>query len=130
MECVPYLFAFDLFNRGYYWEAHETWESLWQACGRSGRTADFLKALIKLAAAGVKVREGQLAGVRSHARRAAQLVEQLQAQSPSGQVRFLGVDLLELAGFCRQVIASPPPCAAAGNIVFEHLLLPAETAPP
>jgi hypothetical protein len=127
MKCVPYLFAFDLFNHGYYWEAHETWESLWHGCGRSGRTADFLKALIKLAAAGVKVREGQPAGVRSHARRAAQLVEQLRAQPPSGQARFLGVDLPELAGFCRQLMASPPACIDAGNIVFERLLLPAET---
>src|SRR6185295_8264016 len=50
-----YLFACDLFNQGYYWEAHEVWESLWVACGRRGATADFLKGLIKLAAAGVKV---------------------------------------------------------------------------
>src|SRR4051812_36882722 len=51
-----YLFACDLFNFGFYWESHEVWESLWQACGRSGPTADFLKGLIKLAAAGVKAR--------------------------------------------------------------------------
>ena len=49
-----YLLGCDLFNHGYYWEAHETWEGLWNACGRSGTTADFLKGLIKLAAAGVK----------------------------------------------------------------------------
>src|SRR5262249_41594058 len=45
-----YLFGLDLFNHGYYWEAHEAWESLWHACGRRGLTADFLKGLIKLAA--------------------------------------------------------------------------------
>ena len=66
--CTPYLYALDLFNHGYYWEAHEEWETLWQACGRVGLTADFLKALIKLAAAGVKAREGKPAGVCSHAR--------------------------------------------------------------
>src|SRR5512147_3198710 len=38
-----YLFGCDLFNHGYYWEAHEVWEGLWKACGRSGTTADFLK---------------------------------------------------------------------------------------
>ena len=64
-----YLYAIDLFNHGYYWEAHEAWESLWHACGRTGRIADFLKGLIKLAAAGVKVREGRPAGVVGHARR-------------------------------------------------------------
>src|SRR4051812_46787890 len=57
-----YLFACDLFNFGYYWEAHELWEAEWQACGRLGVTAEMLKGLIKLAAAGVKAREGRAAG--------------------------------------------------------------------
>jgi hypothetical protein len=68
-----YGYALDLFNHGFYWEAHEVWESLWHACGRRGPTADFLKGLIKLAAAGVKAREGRAAGVRQHALRAAEL---------------------------------------------------------
>ncbi len=43
------------------------------ACGRPpGPTADVLRGLIKLAAAGVKVREGREPGVRTHARRAAE----------------------------------------------------------
>ena len=54
-----------LFNAGYYWEAHEVWEGLWHAYGRRGVLADVIKALIKLAAAGVKVREGQEHGVRT-----------------------------------------------------------------
>src|SRR5688500_11645065 len=57
-QSQPYLFGFDLVNRGFYWEAHEVWEGLWHACGRSGPTADLLKGLIQLAAAGVKVRQG------------------------------------------------------------------------
>jgi predicted metal-dependent hydrolase len=63
----------DLFNHGYYWEAHEAWEGLWHACGRKGTTADFLKGLIQLAAAGVKHLEGKPDGRKSHARRAAEL---------------------------------------------------------
>jgi len=70
-ECLPYLHALDLFNHGFYWEAHEVWEGLWHACGRRGPTADFLKGLIHLAAAGVKVRQGLEAGVISHAQKAA-----------------------------------------------------------
>ena len=31
-----YLFGIDLFNHGYYWEAHEVWEGLWHAAGRAG----------------------------------------------------------------------------------------------
>src|SRR5262245_34205362 len=70
---AAYLYAIDLFNHGFYWEAHEAWEALWHAAGRKGATADFLKGLIKLAAAGVKMREGRSAGVRQHAERAAEL---------------------------------------------------------
>src|SRR5437879_3265888 len=44
-SCRTYLYGLDLFNHGYYWEAHEVWEGLWIACGRSGITADFLKGL-------------------------------------------------------------------------------------
>ena len=38
-----WLYAFDLFNHGFYWEAHEAWESLWHTARRSGATADLLK---------------------------------------------------------------------------------------
>jgi hypothetical protein len=71
--------ATALFNAGYYWEAHESWENLWQAAGRSGPTADLLKALIKFAAAGVKAREGNAAGVARHAARAAELLQRVAA---------------------------------------------------
>ncbi len=73
-ECRPYLYGLDLFNFGYYWEAHETWEQIWHAAGRSGPLADFIKGLIKLAAAGVKARERRPEGVRRHALRAAELL--------------------------------------------------------
>jgi uncharacterized protein len=70
-----WLWAIDLFNHGFYWEAHEAWEGLWHAAGRRGPTADFLKGLIKLAAAGVKAHEGRPEGVKLHAARAAELLE-------------------------------------------------------
>ncbi|HEY2413038.1 MAG TPA: DUF309 domain-containing protein [Pirellulaceae bacterium] len=76
-----YLYAIDLFNHGFYWEAHEEWESLWHAAGRSGPTADFLKCLIKLAAAGVKLREGRAPGVKQHSRRSAELITLAAASS-------------------------------------------------
>jgi hypothetical protein len=66
-DSSPYLRACRLFNAGYYWEAHEEWESLWHAQGRAGPVAEVVKGLIKLAAAGVKVREGRPIGVASHA---------------------------------------------------------------
>src|SRR4029078_3777079 len=36
---ATYLYAIDLFNHGFYWEAHEAWEALWHAAGRQGATA-------------------------------------------------------------------------------------------
>jgi len=64
--CEPYLWGLDLFNRGFYWEAHEAWEPLWAgARGRPEQHA-FLQALIALAAAGFKAREGIAGGVAAH----------------------------------------------------------------
>ncbi len=92
-DCRPYLFGLDLFNAGYPWESHVQWESLWLAAGRRGLMADFLKGLIKLAAAGVKEREGKSEGVKGHARRAAELFRGVQACAGN---RFLGLSLPEL----------------------------------
>jgi hypothetical protein len=76
-ENETYLYAIDLFNHGYYWEAHEAWELLWHAAGHHGQMADFLKGLIKLAAAGVKFREGNETGVERHLIRASELFSAL-----------------------------------------------------
>ena len=86
-----FCFAVDLFNAGYYWEAHEAWEELWIAAGRSGVLADFLKGLIKLAAAGVKAREGQTNGVKRHALRAAELFRTVQTTMAESQPRYCGL---------------------------------------
>ena len=93
-------YAIDLFHHGYYWEAHETWEALWNAAGRQGEVAELLKGLIKLAAAGVKVRQGMPDGVRSHTARAQGHFEGL-LQRGAGDMdgRFCGFDLAALCGF-------------------------------
>ncbi len=122
-HCRPYLRGLDLFNHGYYWEAHEMWESLWHACGRRGRSADFLKGLIKLAAAGVKVREGQRRGVVDHARAAADLFRRIGNSDES----CFGLRLGELVDFAEAVAANPPlarDSAAAVEIVFAVTLRP------
>lgn len=85
-DSTDYLDAIDLFNHGYPWEAHEAWERLWIAAGRRGETADFLKGLIKLAAAAVKQREERPQGTRRHARRAAELLRQVPTERYAGLV--------------------------------------------
>ncbi|RUZ71394.1 DUF309 domain-containing protein [Mesorhizobium sp. M7A.F.Ca.US.006.01.1.1] len=67
----------DLFNHGYYWEAHEAWEPLWHAAKRSAQHRLFFKGLILLAAAGVKIREGKRVAAARHATRAAALFRQV-----------------------------------------------------
>lgn len=69
-----YLYAIDLFNNQYYWEAHVYWESLWHKVGRSGEYGDFLKALIKVAAAGVKFDLQQPNPANDHLKRAIELL--------------------------------------------------------
>jgi hypothetical protein len=64
----------QLFNAGYYWEAHEAWEAVWIAAGRTGLIADFVKGLIKIAAAGVKLREASVVGAQRHLLRAQELL--------------------------------------------------------
>jgi hypothetical protein len=93
---TPYLYGIDLFNGGYYWESHVAWECLWFGCGRKGPVADFLKGLIKLAAAGVKHREGRPRGVKSHAARAAELWREVADTLGLGDQLFLGFQLGQL----------------------------------
>src|SRR5262245_13629335 len=88
----PYLFGIDLFNHGFYWEAHEVWEGLWHACGRSGTTADFLKGLIQMTAAGVKVRQGVPRGVASLGAGAVELFQKVLDDLGAGRDRYLGLD--------------------------------------
>ena len=100
-----FLRGVDLFNAGYYWEAHEAWEALWHAHGRVGATATLLKGLILLAAAGVKVREGRPAGVATHAGRASRCLEAVRVE---GRGVCLGLDLDRLRELARRVGQDPP----------------------
>lgn len=121
----PYLRGIELFHHGYYWEAHEAWEPLWHALGRKGPGADAIKALIKLAAAGVKVREGQPHGVVTHAARAGDLLDGV-IREVGG--RLFGLDLGEVRRFAREVAGRPPTDAsgegAAVAVVFDFAIRP------
>ncbi|RMF91925.1 MAG: DUF309 domain-containing protein, partial [Nitrospinota bacterium] len=100
--CSVYLRGIDLFNHGYYWEAHEMWEALWQACGKRGCLATFLRGLIKLAAAGVKVRQQRPRGVRSHGTQAARHFQAVQQMVGPGK-KYMGLSLDELISFAQEI---------------------------
>ena len=112
-SCRPYLYGIDLFNAGFYWESHVAWESLWLACGRKGVIADFLKGLIRLAAAGVKALEGTLDGMKSHSARAAELWRGVIRTLGMDQEFFMGIRISELIDVAESIHengwpASPP----------------------
>ncbi|WP_437228675.1 DUF309 domain-containing protein [Planctomicrobium sp. SH661] len=91
----------NLFDHGYYWEAHEAWEAEWLAAGRTGPDADVIKGLIKLAACGVKCLEQNEAGARRHAQRGAELFRQAANMNPqilsTGCIERLSLRATQLA---------------------------------
>lgn len=123
-ESKTYLDAIDLFNHGYYWEAHEAYETLWHAAERQGRTADWLKGLIKLSAAVVKLREGNAVGVRRHAERSSELIRNV---CPDG-CGYAGIDSTRILDFLDQLSATSSPLVADPN-KLAPLVLPTEHVP-
>lgn len=128
-DCRPYLRGLDLFNHGYYWEAHEVWEGAWHACGRTGAAGAFFKGLIKLAAAGVKTREGRPEGRQRHARRAAELLGEVAGGLPPGEDRYFGLSLSRLIDLARDIERGPAPNAVSEStapveILFAFALWP------
>ena len=121
-----YLLGVDLFNYGYYWEAHEKWEALWLLASDEQGVASFLKGLIKLAAAGVKIRVGNARGTGKHAERACRLFGSVMEQA--GTNRFAGLwlpDLYALGEWARRNAKNLP--ASAGRtpqIVYDMVLWP------
>jgi uncharacterized protein len=98
----------DLFNHGYYWEAHEAWETLWRAPSQSAPLRLLFKGLILLAAAGVKIREGKQAAAGRHAARAAALFRRV-TQTPDRRFEAaLGASPAVLAGYADAAATSSP----------------------
>ncbi len=82
-------FALDLYHAGYFWESHVYLEAIWNAHGRKGEIAEFMKALIKLAAAGVKFELGQDEAAWGHLERALELLLALKPE-------LIGIDVAAL----------------------------------
>ena len=53
-----FLFGVDLFNTGFFWEAHEVWEPIWMALAPNSRERIGCQALIQGANACLKLRFG------------------------------------------------------------------------
>lgn len=104
-DSPAYLRGIELFEHGYYWEAHEAWEGLWIAAGREGPVAELLRGLILLAAAGVKVRQGRGTGAATLGARARGCFERVRQQHGT---ELAGMVLEELLAFADYVQAEGP----------------------
>ena len=86
-----YLFGFDLFNAGYFWEAHTYWERLWCLPGTDEPVRLLLRGLIQLAAARLKLAQNVPEGSRKLVLRARRAFEEL--RKLEGDESYLGVHL-------------------------------------
>ncbi len=122
-----FYWGIDLFNYGYYWEAHEAWEGLWQVAS-SPRYRLFFKGMILLAATGVKIREGKQAAATRHATRAAKVLRLAAAGSDRDFALAVGMPLAALARRAEVTAATPRGDAAQvsglAEPVFDFLLVP------
>ena len=77
-----FLHGIDLWNRRFFWEAHEAWEEPWRAAGRNTPVGRVLQGLILLAAGALKHELGADGPARRLASRGARLVREARAPQP------------------------------------------------
>lgn len=98
-DCAPYLYAVDLFNHGYWWEAHEAFEVVWLAAGgRETQCGVFIQGLIQLAAAQLKRVCGSPRGAQS-------LTDSSCEKLSVAVGVFLGIDVARLIVEARRCLA-------------------------
>lgn len=93
--CEPYLYGVDLFNHGYYWEAHAAFEQVWQAEERGSINGLFFQGLIQISAGYLKLAAGEPDNARI-------LVELGIEKFPDDREMFFG---LHLPSFVEQIRA-------------------------
>lgn len=134
VDSDTFRWGLDLFNHGYYWEAHEAWEGLWQVADRGAPLRMLFKGLILLSAAGVKIREGKQAAAMRHAGRAATLLRRLMNTADHSFVRALGMSPAALAEHAEAAARTPAALQATSlgqpQVVFEFFLGPSSGGNP
>ena len=106
-----YLYGVDLFNLGYWWEAHAAWEALWQT-SRSEAAGRFLQGLIQIAAALVQDRAGRRQGARRLAAKGLANLRGLVGEpgevDRGRSISYMGVDIGAFDSDCEQFLESGP----------------------
>jgi uncharacterized protein len=105
-----YLFGVDLFNHGYWWEAHEAWEKVWMTTPKLDSHGQFLQGLIQWSAAVLKLYSGNQKGFEKLLEEGKKRLEFCLKQIPAPQKHFMGLKLSEWMGGMEnfaQTIRSP-----------------------
>jgi len=111
-ENDAYLWGADLYNAGYFWEAHEAWEGLWRAASeRDPAQRAFLQGLIQCAAACLKATAGDAQAGRRLAARGVARLEQV--SSDRGSTAMMGLDVARFAEDFRRFAGADPLVIAA-----------------
>jgi hypothetical protein len=116
---ADYLWGVDLYNTGYFWEAHEAWEGLWRAAERDRAQRRFLQGLIQCAAACLKAAIGDDESCLRLAARALTRLRQVPADDAG---LYMGLALPAfMTAFERSAqtdppaLAHPPPLRLVGS---------------
>ena len=91
-DMEDHLYGVDLYNAGFWWEAHEAWEGLWQQSDKRGVQGRFLQGLIQISAAHLKRHVDQPEGVERLLERARGHLAVPLATLSEGE-RYMGLDL-------------------------------------
>lgn len=87
---ADYLWGVDLYNNGFFWEAHEAWEAPWRTAEQAGGQRLFLQGLIQCSAASLKARIGQPNAMQRLSDRG--LIRLMRVQRDHGDA-YMGLDL-------------------------------------
>ena len=124
-ENRSYLMGLDFFNLGFYWEAHDEWERLLKIADAESLVARFLRGLVKLAAAGIKVREESIHGVRRHAASAGEVFADVAAEADVESFCGMNFTLMQFAADrAAQLMYTKDLQPGRPLRVFPFLLLP------
>ena len=99
-QSKPYLFGVDLYNHGYWWEAHESWEGPWRLTELAGVQRSFLRGLIQAAVVHLKFEQRLARGFRRLRESGRAHLESVQRRV-SGPV-YMGLDV---AAFLKRINA-------------------------
>lgn len=109
-----YLYGFRLYNEGFFWEAHEVWETVWLACRPNASERSLMVALIQLTNATLKLAMGRQAAALRILPAAAEALRECESRRSIVMGVHISRLLAELARFGARVEAEAVETWAPG----------------